>query len=112
MTTLESLENLHSLKSINAGHNRLKNLSVINLLVPLAGSIVNLDLSRNPMSADPRYAAYVVSAFPKLAMFDSRDLGTFLCSLSYGLSLYVIVIISPIEWFIRNTALIFFYHIL
>jgi len=74
LSSLHALECLSSLKVINVAHNQIKTLSAVNVLVPLGSSITSVNFSGNPISTDTRYAAYVISAFQRLVMFDGRDL--------------------------------------
>lgn len=77
LTSLDYLQSLISLKTLNASNNRIKGIRKINVLVSLSSSLTNIDLSGNPLTTDKRYAFAVVSAFPKLVLFDSRDLHAF-----------------------------------
>jgi len=76
LTALHALECLSSLKVLNMGHNQIKTLSAVNVLVPLGSSISSVTFTGNPIATDTRYAAYVISAFQKLVIFDGRDLQT------------------------------------
>ncbi len=77
ITSVTFLENLVSLKAVNLSNNRIKSLSSITGMVALASTLTSVDFSGNPCSTDQRYASLVVSSFPRLTSFDSRDLQAF-----------------------------------
>ena len=51
LTSLKALECLTSLKTLNASNNDIKSLTAVNILVPLGRSLLNIDLSNNPILA-------------------------------------------------------------
>lgn len=77
ITSIDFMENLVSLKAVNVSNNRVKGVSAITSLVALAGTLTNVDFSGNPCASDQRYASTVISSFPNLVIFDSRDLHKF-----------------------------------
>ncbi len=76
LSNLNALECLSSLKTLNFSHNLVKTLNSVNVIVTLSSSIISVNFAGNPIATDTRYAAYVISAFPKLQTFDGRNLQT------------------------------------
>lgn len=75
LKSLDFLQELLALKVLIANSNKISSLTMsVHMLLPLADSLVTLDLSLNPVAYHKRYCEEVLDVCPKIEHLDGRDL--------------------------------------